>query len=166
MTTTNSIQAEAKEYAENSLRSVDANPQLLKEVLVEIVKHSYIAGATNRPVEPINTEGLKAEFDKLFFLNQFSDYNRQSGNAFVSSEKIFSFYLPHLRSNVETTTEGWVRVETKKSVYYKPVVCESKNGNHAVCWRANDGENDIYTINQTDIIFENVVKWSPLPPKI
>ena len=47
--------------------------------------------------------------------------------------------------------------------YYHPVLVCYGGGYYAVAWRANDGDNDIYTIHKTDVIINDVVSWCELP---
>ncbi len=92
------IEAEAKEKAKSLYKP-------FKGMMVEdkmIIEHEqsayelgYIAGATNRP-EPINTEELR---------NDFVQHAWNNGKG-LTADKIFDWFLPHLRSNVDTTTEG------------------------------------------------------------
>jgi len=56
----------------------------------------------------------------------------------------------------------WRTVETEKPQYYGLNLCYG-NKSMAVCWRASDGEEDIYTIAGTDTIMQNVSHWMPLP---
>lgn len=57
----------------------------------------------------------------------------------------------------------WINIDSDPPSYYEPVLCQSKNGSMAVCWRANDDSvEDIYTIAGTDIIMKDVVKWASL----
>lgn len=61
----------------------------------------------------------------------------------------------------------WKSVAEEPPQYYGLNLCYSNNPSlsvsMAVCWRASDGENEIYTIAGTDIIFNNVTHWMPLP---
>jgi len=57
----------------------------------------------------------------------------------------------------------WKSVETEKPDYYALKLCISNNNSIAVCWRASDGEEDIYTIGGTDNILINVTHWMDLP---
>jgi len=53
-------------------------------------------------------------------------------------------------------------IENEKPQYYGLNLCYGNNS-MAVCWRASDGDHDIYTIAGTDNIMQNVSHWMPLP---
>lgn len=67
------------------------------------------------------------------------------------------------KSDIKKETTDWINVMDEYPEYYKQVLCLNKEGKHAVCWRASDGDNTIYTISHTDNIFNDVVKWKHLP---
>lgn len=56
----------------------------------------------------------------------------------------------------------WRTIEIEKPEYYDLNLCYGNNA-MAVCWRASDGDKDIYTIAGTDNIMQNVSHWMPLP---
>ena len=54
----------------------------------------------------------------------------------------------------------WINISDKKPDYYKVVLCQDVEGNICACWRAcSDDLEDMYTINKSDNLLENVVKW-------
>jgi len=57
----------------------------------------------------------------------------------------------------------WISISEQVPTYYKLVLCCTQNESLAVCWRANTGDYDIYTIAGTDNILENIVYWMELP---
>lgn len=57
---------------------------------------------------------------------------------------------------------SWIKVEEEKPEYYKLVLCYWNNS-FAVCWRASDGDNDIYTIAGTDNVILKITHWTHLP---
>ena len=56
----------------------------------------------------------------------------------------------------------WRTIENEKPQYYGLNLCYGNNS-MAVCWRASDGDHDIYAIAGTDNIMQNVSHWMPLP---
>ena len=56
----------------------------------------------------------------------------------------------------------WRTIENEKPQYYGLNLCYGNNS-MAVCWRASNGDDDIYTIAGTDKIMQNVSHWMPLP---
>jgi hypothetical protein len=62
----------------------------------------------------------------------------------------------------------WISIkDDKKPTYYslKLIKTTDEKNPILVCWRANDGEEDIYTIAGSDIIFDNlkITHWADLP---
>ena len=58
---------------------------------------------------------------------------------------------------------GWIDINKKFPTYYEPVLIVLENKHQLVCWRASDGENEIYTILDTDnIITDKITHWKPL----
>ena len=57
----------------------------------------------------------------------------------------------------------WISVKEDLPQYYSVNLCYGNNST-ATCWRANDGDKDIYTIAGTDNIMQNITHWMPLPP--
>lgn len=55
----------------------------------------------------------------------------------------------------------WISIVNVLPKYYESVLCMNSNS-IAVCWRASNGEEDFYTIDGTDIIFDDVTHWLPL----
>ncbi len=111
MTPKQSLEAEAKEKA------LEKYPDgRIRRYANEL---GYIAGA-NR--SPINTEGLKSEFLKWAY--------RKSNNPVSLDEDTFKWFEPHLRSNVETTTEGWISVADRLPTENKGFLCSNSFGYH------------------------------------
>lgn len=61
-----------------------------------------------------------------------------------------------------TSYNRWIPIEEETPEYYSINLCYG-NQSISVCWRANDGEEDIYTIAGTDNIMLNISHWMPLP---
>jgi len=60
--------------------------------------------------------------------------------------------------------DNWIDVIDEPPEYYKIFLCLNKHHNlQCVAWRASDGDNDIYTIYQTNIIVRDITHWRPLP---
>lgn len=55
--------------------------------------------------------------------------------------------------------DKWISVYDERPNYYSLKLCKNKDGKIALCWRASDGDNEFYTIAQTDLIFEDVCFW-------
>ncbi len=63
--------------------------------------------------------------------------------------------LKGMVGEVEEVKVGWQDVKDEPPQYYGLNLCYGNNS-MAVCWRTNDGENDIYIIAGTDKIMQDV----------
>lgn len=61
----------------------------------------------------------------------------------------------------------WKNILKEKPDYYSLKLVMTVNCKFEVCWRANDREDDIYTISGTDkTLIEKVAYWTDLPPML
>ncbi len=61
---------------------------------------------------------------------------------------------------------GWISIYDDVPIYYKSYLCKNHEGKIALCWRASNGDEDIYTICQSDTIFEKVIFWKDIQDKL
>jgi len=60
---------------------------------------------------------------------------------------------------------GWVKVTPEqKPDYYQPVPVVCNQGCKHMVWRATDGEKDIWTVFETDLVINEPAYYYPLPP--
>lgn len=79
---------------------------------------------------------------------------------FKNKTEVDTSYITLYKDIIKDFNE-WVNIEDEKPTYYSPVIvmidCDDKL---ALVWRANDGENDIYTIFGTSFILsDKIIKW-------
>lgn len=61
----------------------------------------------------------------------------------------------------------WIDLRISQPEYYKDVLCfnmEDEEANVVVCWLANNGNKNIWTISGTDVCMDYVTHWRELPP--
>jgi len=95
-------------------------------------------------------------------LPEVTEFNDTPFN--IQLNKMESMIKGKLIKNIkDTLKEDWIDVLIEKPPYYRQVLCIDNIGNICVCWRAcDDNLEDIYTINKSDNILQNVVKWKEI----
>lgn len=76
---------------------------------------------------------------------------------------------PFVNELIKMFEVQWISVEAERPTYYSLKLVKTTDAKNPVlvCWRANDGEDDIYTIAGSDNIFDNskITHWADLPKK-
>ena len=87
-------------------------------------------------------------------------------NAWIGKGAVADRYMKRLAEELtEYSRAGkpeWIKIKDQLPENYKAVLCKNDKMT-VVCWRAEDLDDCIYTIQGTDIIMENITHWMPLP---
>lgn len=93
----------------------------------------------------------------------------ESGVMCTNKEPMPIYLYPVIVKEEMKELSEWINVKDKLPDYYKLVICKIQDSSHPVlCWRANNGDDDIWTISGSDWLVKNeiITDWKYFPVNV